>query len=442
MNFDEIIEQAKIAISDCVKEFEPAAITIIRDAMGKISYFIEADIAQEQMTKMHVRLEQQLGNFFSGAIFLCSEKNSDFTQALIDEVKKTRLLMAQPESDDLETTWYLLEKTISKKAWLFPAQPVKPVWEKERADKGEMPKVVSFYSFKGGMGRTTALAATALCLCEKGKRVLVVDTDVEAPGVGTLFLPDTVGKKGVLDYFVTVPITDAVNFEEYISTISDSELTKDGTLYIMTAGNVDENYLQKLARVDYQDNRPNFLADTLRKMLNSIAQQVQNIDYILVDCRAGFHDMGGVALTQLPHLSVLFGNGSRQSWQGLKQAISVVAQAQQEPLPTVMVNTMCKNSTDSGFAQQETMFKRKAHEIFAEKYYPYLEDSLEPGIDATGEPHTPVCIWFQDSLQNDIQLFDTGEEGGAKRASNFASILKEEPYKTLSKRIQEVFGED
>ncbi len=43
--------------------------------------------------------------------------------------------------------------------------------------------VVTFYSYKGGVGRTMALANVAALLAQDGRRVLVVDFDLEAPGV-------------------------------------------------------------------------------------------------------------------------------------------------------------------------------------------------------------------------------------------------------------------
>ena len=45
--------------------------------------------------------------------------------------------------------------------------------------------IVTFYSFKGGVGRTMALANTAVSLAQRGRRVLAVDFDLEAPGLDT-----------------------------------------------------------------------------------------------------------------------------------------------------------------------------------------------------------------------------------------------------------------
>jgi len=51
------------------------------------------------------------------------------------------------------------------------------------------PRVV-FYSIKGGVGRSTALAATAWALAQKGRRVLVLDVDLESPGLSSALLPE------------------------------------------------------------------------------------------------------------------------------------------------------------------------------------------------------------------------------------------------------------
>jgi cellulose biosynthesis protein BcsQ len=50
-------------------------------------------------------------------------------------------------------------------------------------------QIVTFYSFKGGTGRTMALANVAWILAASGKRVLMVDWDLESPGLSRYFNP-------------------------------------------------------------------------------------------------------------------------------------------------------------------------------------------------------------------------------------------------------------
>ncbi len=47
--------------------------------------------------------------------------------------------------------------------------------------------VYTFYSYKGGVGRSMALANVAALLARWGKKVLIVDWDLEAPGIEKYF---------------------------------------------------------------------------------------------------------------------------------------------------------------------------------------------------------------------------------------------------------------
>ncbi|MBK9032247.1 MAG: P-loop NTPase [Myxococcales bacterium] len=57
----------------------------------------------------------------------------------------------------------------------------------ELDDDLALPIVATFYSLRGGVGRSTALAYTAHILASRGKRVVCVDLDLEAPGLAALF---------------------------------------------------------------------------------------------------------------------------------------------------------------------------------------------------------------------------------------------------------------
>ena len=63
-------------------------------------------------------------------------------------------------------------------------------------------KVITFYSFKGGVGRTLLLANTALFLARANKRVVMLDLDFEAPGLPYKF--GVKPERGLVDYLVSV----------------------------------------------------------------------------------------------------------------------------------------------------------------------------------------------------------------------------------------------
>ena len=76
-------------------------------------------------------------------------------------------------------------------------------------------KIVTFYSYKGGSGRSMAVANVAWILASNGKRVLVIDWDLEAPGLHRFFAPFLLDREltatdGVIDFvrrFETAALT-------------------------------------------------------------------------------------------------------------------------------------------------------------------------------------------------------------------------------------------
>ena len=112
--------------------------------------------------------------------------------------------------------------------------------------------VTTFYSFKGGVGRTMALVNAAVELANTGRRVLVVDFDLEAPGLDTFdFLHAAVEGPGVIDfvdeYLVTGQAPDARRFIGESFGIGD----RGGGLWIMPSGAQQETYPAKFGQIDW-----------------------------------------------------------------------------------------------------------------------------------------------------------------------------------------------
>ena len=85
-------------------------------------------------------------------------------------------------------------------------------WSRISDLTASVPRTV-FFSIKGGVGRSTALAATAWALAEQGKKVLVLDLDLESPGLSSALLPeDRRPSYGITDWLVE----DLVNNGDFI----------------------------------------------------------------------------------------------------------------------------------------------------------------------------------------------------------------------------------
>src|SRR5271169_1658910 len=77
----------------------------------------------------------------------------------------------------------------------------------DTTEEGRNGRIITFYSYKGGTGRTMALANVAWILAANGERVLIADWDLESPGLDRFFQPfmdpGVAQKPGVVDFIRT-----------------------------------------------------------------------------------------------------------------------------------------------------------------------------------------------------------------------------------------------
>lgn len=182
--------------------------------------------------------------------------------------------------------------------------------------------VVTFYSFKGGVGRSMALINTAAALVADGCTVLIVDFDLEAPGLDTFNLPQPMGKKlGIVDFvFEYMTNQAAPKIENYIykSSLKDAS----GTLWIMPAGNRDEKYPNRLNSINwknlYQERSGFFLLEDMKAQWKDYLDP----DYVLIDSRTGHTDVGGICTRQLPDAVVCLFYPNQQNLLGLEPIVN------------------------------------------------------------------------------------------------------------------------
>src|SRR5579863_702176 len=139
----------------------------------------------------------------------------------------------------------------------------------EESRKG---RIVTFYSYKGGTGRTMALANVAWILAASGKRVLVADWDLESPGLHRFlapFLDLAVGDApGVIDLVRDYEWVAAASHEEerrrayisahariqkYVIPVKRWTFTGEGSLEFLSAGRQNRDYLATLSALDWDN---------------------------------------------------------------------------------------------------------------------------------------------------------------------------------------------
>ncbi len=367
----------------------------------------------------------------------------DAYKALIQTIETERNLAAW-DDESILPRWYILERHIAKQAWT-DKKVGKPPWAEQLVYQKYKPAIVSFFSFKGGVGRTSTLVATALTLARNGHRVAIVDLDLEAPGLATIFSPDSSENFGVIDYLLEKKIQgNDWKVRTNLLSISDRTLLGDDGegIQLLPAGTIDDNYLEKLARLDFQNLVNSELQSTMIDMLSELESAVRPLDFILMDARAGFHDIGGLAIANLCHTAVIFGTQSRQSWAGLTHVIRHLASPGiDDRLPLILAHSMAPAIGISGREQELTEFRERAYDVFKENYY--SEDETVPDSNNREEPFFPVIVPYQESLRGDIALFSrnsTPEE--SDRLSGLVQVMTNQPYSELAEKLCGLFGRE
>lgn len=442
-------------VEECFKEPEVLnlipnleSVTIIRDIYGKIRLFLEPKTdsppRQTDIDKLDKYLEQKLGSYYGKDIWL-PQGDKDGYKALISEITNPNNRVESEWDDEaISLRLYVLERHIAKQTWTNQNSG-NPPWKIQFVDQGHKPAVVTFFSFKGGVGRSTALVATALTLARNGHRVAIVDLDLEAPGLSTIFFKDKVENFGVIDYLLEKKIQNSnwslrndilrINHPLLLGNLGEQ-------IYLFTAGNVDNNYLEKLARLDFQNLVDHQLPETFKGMLKELESAVKPLDFILLDSRAGFHDIGGLALTDLSHAAVIFGRQSRQSWAGLTYVIRRLSRPlfeEREKFPVILIHAMALASLERRRNEELREFKEQAYTAFQENYYYEGEDVPNP--DDTNEPFSPIILPLKDELQGDISLFMRDEsQEESDRLTQLVSLMTNKDYQEIAKRLCERFN--
>ncbi|SER39803.1 KGGVGR-motif variant AAA ATPase [Actinokineospora terrae] len=169
--------------------------------------------------------------------------------------------------------------------------------------------VVTFYSYKGGVGRSSTLSNVAVLLARWGRKVLVVDWDLEAPGLHHYFGPflRTPPASGVID-LANDFLGGAKTPGQHIVSVDIGESNLD----LLAAGGLDPSnprrthpsYRSRMQRIDWADLYEQGFATFLERCRE---EWTESYDFVLIDSRTGISDTAGICTAHLPdRLAIVF----------------------------------------------------------------------------------------------------------------------------------------
>ncbi|NER39505.1 MAG: ParA family protein [Oscillatoria sp. SIO1A7] len=209
----------------------------------------------------------------------------------------------------------------------------------------DRPIVTTFYSLRGGVGRSTALAYTARILASRDRTVLCVDMDLEAPGLAALFGKEAEIKpeRGLLSVLLDIDQGNRPDIAKHILRLSDSD-----ELYCLPAGIANANYARKMKFIDpgawYREER-----NPLRELLDMLGSDLPfKPDVILLDARTGMNSLNAPLLFDLADLAIVTFFPNPQSFSGNEALVRALLaartrrnlQQQLTPEPRFLISPM------------------------------------------------------------------------------------------------------
>lgn len=372
---------------------------VIRDMFGRIRIGLDHG-NKDKHNKLAARLAAKVKSLaaFAGD----AEKSVLFPDDFFDPDS----VFKNPDIRDFyfpgtDTPFRLLDRQVVGQDWLRPAGS---------ESKIENPRLV-FFGLKGGVGRSTALTMLAYDLARTGKRVLLIDFDLESPGLSGLLLPpDRLADFGVVDWFVEDAVGQGEAVLDRMIAVSPLSQHTQGEIRVATAMGLGENfYLSKLSRVYAEvahGGKVERFSQRTRRFIEALEQR-EKPDVVLIDSRAGLHDLAAVSVVDLATDVLLFGTDSAQTWQGYRllfshwQTCPAVLRAVRERL--VMVEALFPELDQATRAEQ---FLEHAYTLFSETVYERIEPGVDPDpevfnfdINDESAPHYPLRIKWNSRFQ-------------------------------------------
>lgn len=323
--------------------------------------------------------------------------------------------------------------------------------------------IFTFYSYKGGVGRSMALVNIAEYFAQEGKNVLMIDWDLEAPGLERFYFEDAeniqiaLSHRGIIDLLVDYKLTvsqkielnsegelplEKVDDRLLIDLTDNLAIKKSGSrLRLLTAGKRSSgqlaSYAQRVVTFDWIDFYKNwegeFYFEWLRKQLNDLA------DIVLIDSRTGVTEMGGVCTYHLADSVVMFCGASAQNIDGTERmgrnfrSDTVRSARDLRPLNIIVVPARVEfsgNESDLNYFNAEVERFHKWLPKSVQTYFPNLWDFF--GIE-----YVPVY-----AFKETVPMRKGPEDAYAKKVKPaYTNLAKAMAIASQSESLRHIFPE-
>ena len=325
-------------------------------------------------------------------------------------------------------------------------------------------EIITFYSYKGGVGRSMALANVATLMAQAQKKVLVIDFDFEAPGLHRYFAARPAegagDQPGMIDFLCelksqldlqtksgrptsalppgTQPLTqdqkrrileqqlarshaiartvrkvlDDGGFVRAIR-VKDPNQDRAASVDMIAAGRFDPHYAAKIRSFDWQAFYKSH-SESLRLLAEELSSRY---DYVLLDSRTGLTDIGSICTVVLPEKLVLVFTPNEQSLNGAVEVGREAVEARKRstdlrPLPLFPLVSRVENAEEALQRAWISDAKSRFEEVFR-AVYGLDSCDLTPYFDAVRIPHKSAFAYGEQIATEQQRVAENGSLAAA-----------------------------
>ena len=400
VSFDAITDRVAGVLENMSSEAssEAGRIYLVRDLLGRV----RISVSEEMETSKTVRavlepLARKLHETLGPHGFPAEDAVLFVDAELLKEI--------HDEALEIHPGVYLADRLVTGGDW----------WTVKDTPRTTSAARYTLYSVKGGVGRSTTAAVLAWHLARNGKHVLVVDLDLESPGLSSAMLdPAARPEFGVTDWFVEDLVGQGDYVSERMAAAPVWAQDLDGDVRVVPAhGSAPGEYLAKLGRV-YLDIKVPWTV-RLERLLSRL-EETYKPSIVLLESRSGLHDIAAATVTDLGAQVLLFAVDAESHWTDYAVLFRHwqthgLAPSIRERLS--IVSALTPETDTKRYLQR---FREQAWNLFREHLY----DEIEPSSDSDdrfsfdlheeGAPHDPIAIHWHRGLAAGASLRDLERE--------------------------------
>lgn len=258
-----------------------------------------------------------------------------------------------------------------------------------------MSQIISIHSFRGGTGKSNVTANLAAQAAMAGKRVAIVDTDIQSPGIHVLFGLDESSMKQTLNDYLhgKCAVTDAA-FQVGRGTGQQPGAAKlaEKALWLVPSS-IKTSEISRVLRDGYDVNILNKGLKTLRKELQ--------LDYLLIDTHPGLNEETLLSIGISDEMVIIL-RPDQQDFQGTAVTLDV-ARSLDVPTIRLFVNkALSKYNPNQIRAQVEATFHAPVAGVL-----PLSEDMVDMGsadIFSLRYPDHPWSVELRSAAKTILNL--------------------------------------